>query len=145
MPYRRNYPASVADVLDPPVRFRRGVVRAVRLFAWMKPWRGTVEERRAKFLRALRMLCEVYGMDHVPDLRLVMIDAGVSSNGFYSPGAHVIGLIGKMSVLTFLHEFGHALGKDERQACRWSLNLFRRCFPRSFARCRMVGHTLVQG
>src|SRR5688572_4586765 len=105
MPYRRNYPATVAEVLDPPVRFRRGVVRAVRLFAAMKPWRGTIEERRGKFLRALRMLCAVYGMTDVPDLRLVMIDAGVPSNGFYSPAYHVIGLIGKMSVVTFLHEF----------------------------------------
>jgi hypothetical protein len=67
----------------------------------MKPWRGTVEERRGKFLRALRMLCEVYNMTDVPDLRLVLIDAGGQSNGFYSRGYHIIGLIGKMSVLTF--------------------------------------------
>ena len=47
-------------------------------------------------------------------------------------------------MLTYLHEFAHARGYDERGACRWSLNLFRRCFPRSFARCRPVGHTLVR-
>jgi hypothetical protein len=46
--------------------------------------------------------------------------------------------------VTFLHEFAHARGFDERQACRWSINLFRRCFPRSFASCRQVGHTLVR-
>jgi hypothetical protein len=42
-----------------------------------------------------------------------------------------------------LHEFAHARGADERQACRWSINLFKKCFPRSFARCRVIGHTLV--
>ena len=49
-----------------------------------------------------------------------------------------------LSVLAYLHEFAHARGADERQACHWSINLFRRCFPRSFARCRAVGHTLVR-
>ena len=52
--------------------------------------------------------------------------------------------VGRLSVVTFLHEFGHALGYGERGACRWSINLFRRCFPRSFARCRQAGHTLVR-
>jgi hypothetical protein len=142
MPYRMNYPATVAEVLNPPVRFKMATLRAVGRFARSKPWRGTIEERRAKFNRLGLELSVVYGIAE-PDLRLVMIGAGVTSNGFYSPLAHCIGLIGKMSVLTYLHEFRHALGGDERQACRWSINLFRRCFPRSFARCRTVGHMLV--
>jgi hypothetical protein len=143
MPYRCNYPATVQEVLDPALRFKPAALRAVRRFARSKPWRGTIEERRGKFEKLGRALAGAYGIA-VPDLRLVLIDSGVPSNGFYSPSAHCIGLIGRMSMVTYLHEFAHARGADEQQACRWSLNLFRRCFPRSFARCRAVGHTLVR-
>jgi hypothetical protein len=48
------------------------------------------------------------------------------------------------SVVTYLHEFAHALGRNERGACRWSLNLFCRVFPREFARCAQRGHCLVR-
>jgi hypothetical protein len=75
----------------------------------------------------------------------VDVEAGTHSGASnYRPACHTITLTGKLSVLTYLHEFAHARGADERQACRWSINLFRRCFPRSFARCRAVGHTLVR-
>jgi hypothetical protein len=36
-----NYPATVAEVLDPPVRFRPTVLATVRRFARSKPYRGT--------------------------------------------------------------------------------------------------------
>ena len=48
----------------------------------------------------------------------------------------------RLSVVTYLHEFAHAMGRDERGACRWSLNLFRRVFPEQFARLRTDGHTV---
>ena len=63
----------------------------------------------------------------------------------YHPATHTITLEGRLSVVTFLHEFGHARGYGERGACRFSINPFRRVFPRLFARCRRVGHTLVRG
>jgi hypothetical protein len=80
----------------------------------------------------------------VPDLRFERLDGGPSGDSGYSPALHRIALRGKLSVVTFLHEFGHARGFGERQACRWSLNLFRRCFPRSFARCTACGHVLLR-
>jgi hypothetical protein len=47
-------------------------------------------------------------------------------------------------VVTVLHEWGHVLGLGERGACRWSVNLFRRVFPREFERLARVGHLLVR-
>ena len=54
----------------------------------------------------------------------------------------VITMRGRLSVVTYLHEFAHALGRGERGACRWSLNLFRRVFPEQCARLRADGHTV---
>src|SRR5689334_10844457 len=61
MPYRLNYPQSLAEVLDPPLAFRRETVMAVRGFARRRPWRGSLEERRAKFARLHHDLCSIYG------------------------------------------------------------------------------------
>ena len=144
MPSRRDYPATVAEVLDPAMTFKPAALRAVRAFAASKPWRGSVARRKEKFRRLNRDLAAAYGIPE-PRLAFAGVEAGGPSGASsYSPARHAVTLAGKLSVLTYLHEFAHARGADERQACRWSINLFRRCFPRSFARCRAVGHTLVR-
>ena len=142
MPYRANYPATVQEVLDPAVRFKPAALRAVRAFARSKPWRGTFAERWEKFITLRQALSEVYGI--APILEFWGEEGGHSGSSCFVPRRNTIILRGRLSVVTFLHEFAHARGADERQACRWSINLFRRCFPRSFARCRAVGHTLVR-
>ena len=144
MPYRRNYPATVAEVLDPAMTFKLAALRAMRAFARSKPWQGSIAQRKSKFRRLHRALADAYGIA-LPRLVFQNVEADAPSGASsYCPATHTITLRGKLSVLTYLHEFAHARGADERQACRWSINLFRRCFPRSFARCRAVGHTLVR-
>jgi hypothetical protein len=153
MPYERlfrrtglagNYPATVAEVLDPAMKFVPAALVAVREFRRSKPWRGTVAERRAKFVRLNQALALAYGIPR-PSLDFRGVEAGVhSGHSSYVRGSNTIILRGRLSVVTYLHEFAHARGADERQAVRWSINLFRRCFPRSFARCRQDGHTLIR-
>jgi len=81
-----------------------------------------------------------------PELHFAEMDGGFSGasscrrRGDGKPA--VITMRGKLSVVTFLHEFAHALGRDERGACRWSINLFRSVFPEQYARLRADGHTL---
>jgi hypothetical protein len=138
-----NYPATVNEVLDPAMRFKPAALRAVRRFARSRPWRGTIGERKVKFQRLNEELADAYGLPR-PRLTFFQVEDGLYCNGSYHRHSHTITLYGKLSVVTYLHEFGHARGYGERQACRFSINLFRRCFPRSFARCRAVGHTLVR-
>lgn len=138
-----GYPESVKEVLDNRLRFRKGLLPTMRKFAKQKPWRGTMPERIAKLDELLTKLSAIYGIQK-PTLITDALrdDATDSSSSFYFPAFREIHLRGKYSVLTFLHEFAHALGKGEWQACRWSLNLFRRVFPKQFARCQHDGHTL---
>jgi hypothetical protein len=140
MPYRRNYPRALAEVLDPPVRFRPAVIDAVMCFAHSKPYRGTIDERQQKFIALHRGLSALYAKSTT--LTFGKLDDTDSGSSHYSPVSDEITLIGKLSVVTYLHEFAHCLGRDERQAVRWSANLFRHCFPRSFARCVAEGHML---
>lgn len=136
MPYQAHYPATVAEVLDDRITYRPQALAAVRRLARAKPWRGTPTERFAKLQACLRELAAAYGID-CPRLMIGSVDC-------YVPAANLIQLTPGLSVVTLLHEFGHARGFDERQTCRWSINLFRRCFPRSFAACRQDGHCLVR-
>jgi hypothetical protein len=140
MQYRSNYPATVAEVLDPPLTFRHATVEAVMRFARSKPFRGTQDERKRKYAAVHEELCAVYCKRTL--LVFYVLDGGDSGASHYRPTDDMIVLCGRLSVVTYLHEFAHALGRDERQAVRWSVNLFRRCFPRSFARCSTDGHVL---
>ena len=140
MPYRPNYPASVAEVLDPSMKFRPGVIPAVRRFKASKPYRGSLDERKLKFAALHQDLCGIFAKTTI--LTFGVIDGSDSGSSSYCPGTDSITLKGKLSVVTYLHEFAHALGRDERGACKWSVNLFKRTFPVLFARCQHDGHTL---
>ena len=137
----RDYPATVAEILC-EMTFNPDALRAVKKFAKSKPWRGsTVEERRQKFRELNAALSLAY---QIPAPTLVFAGSGEGDSGSssYSQSEHEITLRGRLSVTTYLHEFAHARGMGERGATRWSVNIFRRCFPRSFAGCQQVGHML---
>ena len=138
-----THPRTIAEILDDQMRFRRTTIQVVLRFKRSRPWRGSVAERQAKFLRFHRNLCRIYGKQTT--LEFGALDGGCSDRSYYSPVEDAITLVGRLSVVTYLHEFAHALGRNERGACRWSVNLFKQCFPRQFARCRAEGHMLRRG
>jgi len=121
------------------MKFKPAVLRAVQAYAKSKPWRGTLEERRQK-IRTLYAALAI--ADKLPMPTLVFGDNGEgdSSRSCCLPAMNVVILRGKIIVVTALHEFGHVLGMNEREACRWSLNLFRKCFPRSWKGLTFEGH-----
>ncbi len=134
-----QYPQSLEAALGQPLTFRPSTLRAVQAFACSKPWRGTLEERQAKFQRLHANFCGIYSVK--PMLVFEGDGTGESGGSSFQPGANVITLTGRLSVITLLHEWGHVLkGSSEFEACRWSLRLFQKCFPRSFGRLRWEGH-----
>jgi len=140
---RSDYPSTVIEVVDENMRFKAAALRAVRRFAKSNPWRGSLDERKHKFLSLNRALADAYNIV-VPDLRFGIINRTSSGGSHYIPARHRIVLVGKLSVVTYLHEFAHARGMGERGACRWSINIFRRCFPNQYARLVGRGHMLIR-
>lgn len=50
---------------------------------------------------------------------------------------------GNPSIISALHELGHHLyGSSELKACRWSIWLFRTCFPKQYEKLNWEGHML---
>jgi hypothetical protein len=141
-----NYPTTVAEVLDDSATFEPACLAAMRAFKRAKPWEGNFHERASKLQVLNRELTRAYGMCQAPAL---IFTRGLSGGlDCYNRDANRIELYadesGHLSVVTFLHEFGHARGMDEWQTCHWSVNLFRRIFPRSFERLEQVGHRLLR-
>ena len=51
----------------------------------------------------------------------------------------------KPSIISALHEYGHILyGSSELKACRWSVILFKTCFPTLYEKLTWKGHLLVK-
>ena len=49
------------------------------------------------------------------------------------------------SIISALHELGHHLyGDSELDACRYSVGLFKSCFPKSYNKLTWKGHMLVK-
>lgn len=137
-----HYPRTVAECVVPGRKYKPAVLRAVRAFAKSKPFMGTIAERQEKFKALNTAIAAAYNVLE-PRLVFETDESQDSGSSCFVPASKTIILRGRLSVVTLLHEIGHSVfGRSERKACRWSLNLFRRCFPRSWARLQFEGHVV---
>lgn len=146
----RQYPSSVEEVLDDTIKYRREVIRAMNSYKDMKPWEGTPFQKAAKMFWLHLQLCEIYGANTsiTFDPAILCGRESKTGNGWCDFQIDNIHIIGRVSVLTFLHEWGHRLhGESEHLACWWSINLFRKIFPGSFNKLleNANGHFLAAG
>ena len=147
MTFAPDYPTSLDEVIH-DVKYKRETLEALNLFKSFQPWKGDLVSRMDKFWQLHIELCRIYGVNIYLDFDpSIMLNEGSGRSNF-DPLTNTITLHGKLSVLTFLHEWGHVLkGSSERKACVWSVNLFRRVFPDNFDRLRhnARGHFLAAG
>ena len=149
-----GYPRTVAEVLRPNKTYKPGVISAVKKFKRAKTWKEVegspfaesefddINDYRFACMKTLiRELAEIYEIN-VPVLQMLEITNGDSGSSSYHPASHTITMRGRLSVVTLLHEFGHARGFGEKKACIFSINLFKRVFPKQYERLLPVGHTL---
>lgn len=141
-PPKDEYPKSVAEVLDDNIKYRQETHEAMIKFKKSNPWSGTPKEMRKKIKTLNADLAKVYKIERPQ----VVFVGRFAFGACYFPIGNLIIMEqekdGRYSVVTFLHEFGHALGKNEKETCRWSINLFRHHFPKSFNRLVPEGHLL---
>ncbi len=138
-----NNHVTVASLLADGPEFPFEVIDAVKALARSKPWKGTLEERKAKFQAANEALADACD---VKPLSILFGDLNGTSSlrSAYRRHQRTIYLSGKLSVVTYLHLLAAAMGLSPLERFRWSLSLFAAYFPRSFARCRQDGLFLVR-
>jgi hypothetical protein len=144
-PSKNPYPKTVVECLDDEMKYRSGTGKAIEAFRAMNPYRGTPEEIQVKYRTLNTALAKVY---EIPEPKLVFVDKIPCGPCCLRSKPAVI-LIepnadGEYSVVVFLHEFAHTLGHGEVGACKWSLNLFKRYWPKSFEKLDHRGHMLYK-
>ena len=130
--------------------FQAGTIEAAKAFARTKPYRGTTEERRAKFKAFHQQLCAAHSVK--VDLVFVADNnqhqhSGSSCFVFANESVPIntIALAGRLSVITYLTMFGVGIANGNmNKAQRWAFNLFQRSFPKSFLKLKTNRHGMTE-
>ncbi len=146
-PPKNPYPETVAECIDDELTYKAGTEAAIKKFRANGPWNGSLEEQQIKYRMLNAELAKIY---EIKEPKLVFVDkfpAGPCCFPTSKPAVIMMEPVrgqNSYSVVAYLHEFAHTLGKGERGACRWSLNLFKRFFPKSFGKLEPRGHMLYR-
>ena len=148
----QNYPANVP--IDEDIGYREETLAIMAKFRdEIKPFRPreyskeNIKAKKIKFQWLVDELSKVYKIRPVRVIIGSITEESYktplsSGNSCYKPNGYVIVINGKMSVITLLHEYGHSRGFDEQDATKWSVNLFKRTFPKSYGRLTQDKHCL---
>ena len=89
------------------MKYKKEILEVMREFRRRKAFRGTDAEKEEKFRWLLHEFSNVYGL-HEPSLVFANIDGSSSGGSTYNLTTNTLTIRGRLSVLTFLHEFAHA-------------------------------------
>lgn len=126
------------------VEIKKETYIIMRKFKKMKPYRGTLEERKQKFKWLNKELSKLY---NIPIPKLIFennysyIFSGYS---YYNSATHTICLYGRLSIITYLHEFAHALGYGEEEARNFSQTIFKTTFPILWSKLKEVDGLMIK-
>jgi hypothetical protein len=162
---------DINAILDDAMTYKPEVVRALRTFKKAKTFNLTPENRLACMQTLVNDMATAYGME--PIAVDVMDERGsvharfmeafnrltgtlppveentptypASGASNADPSARKIHMVGKLSIITLLHEFAHIrFGTDELKCQRWAVNLFRKVYPKQFAKLVFNGWAFVK-
>ena len=136
-----NYPTK-ETILEVELKYKPALLSAI------KEWKRTVWKEakdstpmnRFDALKALVMIMATHynkpvDVHYVPDL----------ASCCYVPLTKTICMNRSLSIISTMHEFAHHLyGEDETKACKWSVWLFKKTFPKSYEQLTWEGHMLVR-
>jgi hypothetical protein len=136
-----HYP-NQEEITSPSISYKTATIMAVK--GWRNnTWKTAKSGDEATKITALQGLVTALNTVYTKTVSLVL-DTEAPQGAHYHPESNTIHL-NKPSIITTLHEYAHALfGTSEKKACRWSVQLFAKVWPKSFANLEWNGHMLVR-
>ncbi len=124
---------------DPKIREKTFKIIMSWKKEFLKDWKNTPKDIKFQRLATLIIAISLIGYNKIPIVRR-------GDSDYYVPKEYAIYLNkNNPSILTALHETAHFLhGPSELTACRWSIYLFRTCFPTLYNKLTWKGHLLVK-
>ena len=134
------------QILSEEVSYPQPVINALRVFKRSHRIGSESDESRLLGMGQLAHDVSVAYTCPVPAVRMQNINGLSSGSSSYDGATHTITMRGKLSIITFLHELAHSIpvingpsSIDCEHNCRvWSINLFKRVYPRAFARLQVT-------
>lgn len=113
---------------------RNEVIVLLQEFKATNPWQGKIIERKEKFIFLHKKLNELFGKN-------VKLDFDIptrfrrwtnSGNSEWDRVENKIILRGRLSVVTYIHEYFHALDFNQTDAQKGATELFKEVFPEKY-------------
>lgn len=106
---------------------------------WKRARQGTLMDKFIAISRLIESIAEIY------EKPVAIIFVPEAESCYYSPSTKTIAINQSCSIISALHELAHHLfGHSELKACKWSVWLFKKTFPRAFASLIWNRHMLVK-
>jgi len=134
-----KYPTK-EEILAGELKHKKKVIAALK--DWKKivwtNWRANKLGREKDLRDLFQTLNQIYeGKPHAMNLIF-------DRRSCFAPALNTISL-DKPSLISFLHEYAHSLfGPSELKACRWSVRLFKKVFPKAMNKLKWKGHMLIK-
>lgn len=131
-----QYPTQI-EIFTKKINFKKETIEKIK--TWKKEeWKKTQTKRHKQI--ALTNLILILNKIYSKEVSITF--HGKTCN--YNPRTNVININNSMSIISTLHEFAHAIkGRSELQACRWSIQLFKKTFVNAYVKLNWHGHLLT--
>jgi len=130
-----NYPTK-EEILEKEQKFKPETIEIIK--TWKK-----IEWNAEKSFESLKALAKVLASIYEKPVRVEFVSNYPTC--CYQPATQTIIINNSTSIISLLHEFAHHLyGPSELKACRWSVWLFKKTFPKSYAKLKWQGHMLIK-
>lgn len=135
-----NYPTKEEILRTPPEYIQNDIKKdTISLVEWKEGnYKGWKEKNANQKYESLKIMIEGLSSNHEK------CTIGEAERHYYDPNTKTLHLnIKKPSIISALHEYGHHLyGPSEKDACIYSVWMFKIVFPRVFKEMDFDGHLL---
>ena len=136
-----QYPTK-EQILEKPIKHKRAIITIVK--DWKAEWKEVRNQTPREKFDAIKRLIGLIAFAYNKDISVEFVpDTPIDCH--YNPQTNTITIDNRVSIISALHELAHALfGGSEIKACRWSIWLFKKTFPKAYNRLVWDRHMLVR-
>ena len=136
---------ELRELLRREYAYKEGINEALLSFKAERPFKQELEAKKGCFKRLHENLNGIHNRKTGLIFHSSIENNTQSGNSHFNLMEDSITLMGRISLITYLHEYAHALGfNNELDARAWSIKLFKKTFPKSFKKLKYVNGMMLK-
>ncbi len=134
-----KYPTK-KEILSPKIDFKDETIECLK--KWKPIWIKNRNKNTKIKIETIGLL--IINLTKIYEKTITIRYDPSTKSSYYNSKKETI-VLNKPSILTALHEFAHHIkGPSEKKACRWSVQLFKIVFYKSYKQLNWKGHMLIK-